>query len=401
MSARGLGGLSIAAGEILLNRYRVEKLIGEGGTGIVVAATDLQREQRVAIKLLRSALESDELRTRFAREARAIGKIDSEHVVLVLDAGALDNGAPYMVLEHLEGRDLARVLEEDGPMAVEQAVDCMLHVCEALEKAHAAGIIHRDLKPANLFLTRREDGSLLVKVVDFGLSKILDRSLTAPDGKPHEVTSAYDVLGSPRYMAPEQIRSARDVDGRTDLWSVGAVLFRLITGKYAFDAEGNVKATIAVLTGEPYELCALAPHAPRELAAVVSRCLEKDIARRFQTAEELSAALLPFASERTRRSLGRVAATAAVPEPDPEPEPDQAPAPLASDVPPSSKRPNRLATALVLGVVVLAVGGLVAFELSRSSLVRASRTAAGPTKATRSFDPPLAQVTLDAGPPNP
>lgn len=305
-SAPCLGGLPIAVGDVLLRKYRVDGLIGEGGTGVVLAATHLQLEQRVAIKFLRRALETDDLRTRFEREARAIGRIESEHVVAMLDAGALDDGSPYMVMELLDGRDLARVLKEDGPLPVERAVDCMMQVCEALRQAHAAGIVHRDLKPANLFLTRRTDDAVRVKVLDFGISKILDRSLTAADGKPHDVTSAYEVLGSPRYMAPEQLKSSRDVDGRADLWSVGAVLFQLITGRYPFEAENNVKATVAVLTAEPQRLCALAPHAPRDLEAVVARCLEKDVARRFQTAEELADALRPFASERARDSLDRI-----------------------------------------------------------------------------------------------
>lgn len=306
-SDASLGGLPIAPGDILLKKYRVERLIGEGGTGIVLSATHLQLEQRVAIKFLRRALADDELRTRFEREARAIGKIESDHVVIVLDAGALEDGAPYMVMEYLDGRDLARVLKEDGPMPVEQAVDCMLQVCEALAEAHANGIVHRDLKPANLFLTRRDhDDQIHIKVVDFGISKILDKKLVEGDGHPHDVTSAYTVLGSPRWMAPEQIRNSKDVDGRADLWSVGAVLFQLITGKHAFDAEGNVQASVAVLTSEPRKLRQLAPHAPRELEHVVSRCLTKDVTKRFQSATELAIALLPFASERAKDALDRL-----------------------------------------------------------------------------------------------
>lgn len=301
-----LGGLPIGAGDVLLKKYRVERLIGEGGTGIVVSATHVQLEQRVAIKFLRRALESDELRTRFEREARAMGKIESEHVVLVLDAGALDDGAPYMVMEYLDGRDLARVLKEDGPLPVEEAVDCMMQVCEALAQAHDAGIVHRDLKPANLFLTRRpEDDAVHVKVVDFGISKILDKKLT-DDGKPHEVTSAFTVLGSPRYMAPEQVRNSKEVDGRADLWSVGAVLFQLVTGEHAFDAETNVQASLAVLTAEPRSLRELAPHAPPGLEVVVRQCLTKDVTKRFQTARELAEALRPFASDRAKDSLDRI-----------------------------------------------------------------------------------------------
>jgi eukaryotic-like serine/threonine-protein kinase len=329
-SAQSLGGLPIAAGDILLKKYRVERLIGEGGTGIVLAATHVQLEQRVAIKFLRRALESDELRTRFEREARATGKIESEHVVLVLDAGALDDGAPYMVMEYLEGRDLARVLKEDGPLPVEKAVDCMLQVCEALRQAHAVGIVHRDLKPANLLLLQNAaDGGVHVKVVDFGISKILDSRLL-DDGKPHEVTTAFTVLGSPRYMAPEQVKSSKDVDGRADLWSVGAVLFQLVTGKHAFEADGNVQASLAVLTAEPQGLRELAPHAPPELEAVVNRCLTKDVTQRFQTAAELADALRPFASEVAKDSLDRIHGA------------KQAPSlQIALDIAPTSKPPSQ------------------------------------------------------------
>lgn len=303
-----IGGLSISAGDVLLKKYRVEKLIGEGGTGIVVSATHLQLEQRVAIKFLRSALDSDELRTRFEREARAMGQIESEHVVLVLDAGALDDGSPYMVMEHLEGRDLARVLKEDGPLPVEQAVDCMLQVCEALSHAHDNGIVHRDLKPANLFLTEQPDQRVHVKVVDFGISKILDKKLLEKDGaQAHEVTSAFTMLGSPRYMAPEQVRNSKDVDGRADLWSVGAVLFQLISGKHAFDAEGNVQASVAVLSADPQSLAAVATQPiPPGLEEVVRKCLTRDVAKRFQTARELADALRPFASAQTKESLDRI-----------------------------------------------------------------------------------------------
>ena len=301
-----LGGLPIAAGDVLSKKYRVERLIGEGGTGIVVSATHVQLEQRVAIKFLRRALASDELRTRFEREARAMAKIESEHVVLVLDAGTLDDGAPYMVMEYLEGRDLARVLREDGPLPIEEAVDCILQVCEALAQAHDLGIVHRDLKPANLFLTRRaEDDTVHVKVVDFGISKILDKKLIEDD-KPHEVTSAFTVLGSPRYMAPEQVRNSKEVDGRADLWSAGAVLFQLVTGQHAFDAETNLQASLAVLSTEPRSLRALLPHAPAGLEDVVQRCLTKDVSLRFQTARELADALRPFASDRARESLDRI-----------------------------------------------------------------------------------------------
>jgi eukaryotic-like serine/threonine-protein kinase len=299
-------GVPLEAGAVLAKKYRVEARVGEGGTGVVLAATHIPFQQKVAIKVLRTALASDEIRLRFEREARAIERIQSEHVVLVLDVGALADGSPYMVMEYLEGRDLARVLREDGPLAVEDAVDCMLQVCEALGEAHGAGIVHRDLKPANLFLTRNEDGDPHVKVVDFGISKILDPQVRACAGNAREVTSAGAALGSPRYMAPEQLRSSRDVDGRADLWSVGAVLFQLVTGRHAFEAPSNVQATVKVLSEDPASLCEHAPHAPPALERIVRRCLEKERDARFQTAAELAEALRPLASARTRTSLERL-----------------------------------------------------------------------------------------------
>jgi serine/threonine-protein kinase len=299
-----LGGIPLGVGDVLAKKYRLERLVGEGGTGVVVAARHLQLDRLVAIKFLRTALASDEIRLRFEREARAIAQIESEHVVLVLDVGALDDFSQYMVMEYLEGRDLAKILKEDGPLSVEDAVDCMLQVCEALEGAHAQGIIHRDLKPANLFLTRREDGGPHIKVVDFGISKITGPKII--DGGPRDMTSAFTVLGSPRYMAPEQLRNSKDVDGRADLWSLGAVLFQLLTGKPAFEAENNVQVSLVVLTNEAPLLRSVMPHAPPELEAIIVKCLTKDRNGRFQSAAELADALRPFGSDRTRESLERL-----------------------------------------------------------------------------------------------
>ena len=302
-----LGGIPLDVGDVLAKKYRLERLVGEGGTGVVVAARHVQLDRLVAIKFLRTALASDEIRLRFEREARAIGQIESEHVVLVLDVGTLDDGhSPYMVMEYLEGKDLAKTLKEDGPLSIEDSVDCMLQVCEALEGAHAQGIVHRDLKPANLFLTRRDDGGPHIKVVDFGISKILDPKVLRGDKGPKEMTNAFTVLGSPRYMAPEQLRNSKDVDGRADLWSIGAVLFQLLSGSSPFEADNNIHVSLAVLTKEPALLRSVAPHVPAELEAVVNRCLTKDREGRFQSARELAAALSPFGSDQTRESLDRL-----------------------------------------------------------------------------------------------
>ena len=286
-----LGGVPLDIGDVLSRKYRIDGIIGEGGAGLVVQATHLTLEQKVAIKFLRTALATDELRVRFEREARLIGQIESDHVVVLYDAGALPDGSPYMVMEYLKGKDLSKVLSEDGPLSIEDAVDCILQVCEALGQAHAAGIIHRDLKPANLFLTRREDGGPHVKVVDFGISKMRG------DIDKREVTAEFTVLGSPRYMAPEQLRNTKDVDHRADLWSLGAVLFQLVTGEHAFEGNSNIQASLEVITKEPKTL----KHAG--LDAVVKKCLTKDPAKRFQSADEIAAALRPFASDVTKEMI--------------------------------------------------------------------------------------------------
>ena len=289
-----LSGISVAEGDVVRDRYRIGRLIGEGGTGVVVAATQIADGKPVAIKFLRRALETNELRTRFEREARAITKIASKHIVSVIDVGTLDDGSAFMVMEHLEGRDLARILKEDGPLPIPRAVDCMMQVCEALEMVHDAGVVHRDLKPANVLLEERDDGRVHAKIVDFGISKFLDKKFLGEDGRGPEMTSAFTMLGSPRYMSPEQVRNSKDVDARTDLWSVGAVLFQLVTGQHAFTAATNVEASIAVLTADPQKLCALEPNAPAGLEDVVRRCLTRDVAARFQTAREVAEALRPF-----------------------------------------------------------------------------------------------------------
>ena len=295
-----LGSLRLAIGDVVAGKYRLERMLGEGGTGLVVLARHVTLGQPVAIKFLRPALATNEVILRFEREARAISRLESEYIVAVLDVGQLPDGDPFMVMEHLEGQDLAGAMKERS-FSPEAAVDCMVQVCEALREAHASGVIHRDLKPANLFLTHSSDGVPHVKVVDFGISKVTDPRMLGKG--PSDVTNASTVLGSPRYMAPEQLRSSRDVDARCDVWSVGAVLYQLLSGRLAFDGETNVQASIKVLTSEATPLEQVAPHLPPELCRVVGRCLERDLAARWASIAELQDALLPFASERTREML--------------------------------------------------------------------------------------------------
>ncbi|HTB76104.1 MAG TPA: serine/threonine-protein kinase [Polyangiaceae bacterium] len=212
----------VRQGDILARKYRVERVLGAGGMGVVVAACHLQLHQKVAIKfLLPEALSNAEAVERFAREARAAVKITSEHVARVIDVGTLDTGAPYMVMEFLEGHDLAQWVRLRGSLLLEQAVDFVLQACEALAEAHALGIVHRDLKPANLFIVRGADALHAVKVLDFGISKAAGLEVA--------LTRTAAVMGSPLYMSPEQMAASRNVDARTNIWAMGIVLYELLT----------------------------------------------------------------------------------------------------------------------------------------------------------------------------
>ncbi|MGH7283466.1 MAG: serine/threonine-protein kinase, partial [Polyangiaceae bacterium] len=258
-----------APGTLIDGKYRIERELGAGGMGFVVLAFHMGLEERVAVKmLLPDALADLEAVSRFSREAKAAARIKSEHVARVLDVSTLDDGTPYIVMEYLEGSDLEQVIEAKGPLPVEDAVDYLLQACEALVEAHARGVVHRDLKPGNLHLSNRADGSPLVKVLDFGISKIATRE---NDGK---VTTTSALLGSPLYMSPEQMKATRDVDGRSDIWAIGVVLYELLTGQSPFAAPSMPQVCARVLDTDPDPVPAYA-NVPPGLCAVIMRCLQK------------------------------------------------------------------------------------------------------------------------------
>ncbi|WP_437759114.1 serine/threonine-protein kinase [Sorangium sp. So ce1389] len=306
----------VAEGQILSGKYRVERILGQGGMGVVVAALHEQLHQRVAIKLLHPGANA-EMVERFVREARAAVRLKSEHVARVLDVGTLETGAPFMVMEYLEGSDLQQTLRERGPLELEEAVGYVLEACEAIAEAHAAGIIHRDLKPANLFLARGADGSGMVKVLDFGISKALAEP-SAAGGEPElGLTKTAMVLGSPLYMAPEQMRSARTVDTRADIWSLGAILYQLLTARVPFDATSLSELILMINTEAPPSPSMFRRDLPPGLEAAILRCLEKDVAKRFRSVAELAGAIVDFGPplalaslERIERTLGLVPAVA-------------------------------------------------------------------------------------------
>jgi eukaryotic-like serine/threonine-protein kinase len=301
----------ITEGQILAGKYRVERVLGQGGMGVVVAAVHQQLQQRVAIKFLLAWNDAGAIQ-RFLREARAAVRLKSEHVARVLDVAELEDGTPYIVMEYLEGVDLSQALRQGGPFPIEQAVTHMLQVCEAIAEAHAAGIIHRDLKPANLFLTTAADGSQTVKVLDFGISKA---SLGALEGEPMDqppdmgLTATQTVLGSPLYMSPEQMRSSRSVDVRTDVWSMGAILYKLVTDRVPFDATSFPDLVLRVGNEEPLPPRVFRPDLPEELEAAILGCLRKRLGDRFANVGEFAQAIAPFAPEEARVSVPRILRT--------------------------------------------------------------------------------------------
>ncbi len=293
-------------GSIIAGKYKVEKLIGTGGMGVILSATHMQLEQRVAIKLLTSEAATDPERVgRFSREAKAAARIHSDHVVRILDYGTHPSGAPFIVMEHLVGSDLAVAVKTRGGLPIDEAVDYMIQACDGVAEAHVAGIIHRDLKPANLFLTRKKDGTTILKVLDFGASKLTaECSLATSD---MSKTHASSLIGSPRYMAPEQLKAAHEIDSRADIYALGATLFELLAGEPVFKAESISRIFTKILWDAPPSITQFRDDVPAGLDALLFKCLQKRPEDRYQTVKELVVALAEFAPERSAAVVAQVA----------------------------------------------------------------------------------------------
>ena len=298
-------------GQILVGKYRVDGVLGAGEMGTVFAAHHLQLDTRVAVKVLRpSLLTNPEAVSCFTREARAAIRLGNEHATRVFDVGTTLTGAPYMVMEFLEGADLGTLLQKQGRFNVQNTVDFVLQACEAIAEAHSLGIVHRDLKPANLFCIRRADGRPMIKVLDFGISKATGVAAGLGGQSPRQTPV---VAGTPFYMSPEQFAAPRSVDERTDIWALGVILYELLTGKKPFHGDSLPEVSVEIATSEPKPLRTLVPDLPDKLATVIDVCLAKDRERRYPNVAELAWALWSFGPRRARAAAEKIADILQVP----------------------------------------------------------------------------------------
>lgn len=361
---------------VIAKRYRVDELLGEGGMAVVYRGWHLPLDEPIAIKILKQEYaDNEEAVTRFLQEARAGALLRGKSVAQVLDIGRLESGPPFMVTELLSGRDLQELLEARGRFPVDTALRLVKDVCSAVAEIHEVGIVHRDLKPANIFLSRDANGEPVIKLLDFGIAKRLDG---------RDLNDTKNSLGSPHYMAPEQIVSAKEVDVHADIWSLGIVLFELLTGRVPFDADTVPTQCAQVLNAPCPSPSEFAPEVSPQLCAVILRCLEKEPHARYSSALELREALAkceelesPPAPESELAVPITVCLPAEAPEPEAsEPEPESVErlvALHASETPPPRRRTRFVAS------VMAACAGILA--LSFSPTRNAAERAYGATEA--------------------
>jgi eukaryotic-like serine/threonine-protein kinase len=311
--ASDVGGLGpsgpqepVQIGQKVADKYRIDRVLGSSGMGIVYLAEHEEIGQWVAIKFLLEAAKNPQAFARFKREARVMAKIKNKHAVRIVDVGQLNEDTPYIVMEYLEGRDLSTVMKSNGPMPIPMACDVAMQVAEALASAHAAGVVHRDLKPSNIFLSPLADGSQHVTVIDFGVAKLRSGSEDGKeDGKKEEVTHTSMLIGSPRYMSPEQVSASRNVDHRADVWALGVILQEMLTGQRVFKGEG-IGLLLAAIAAQPAPpIQSLLPAIPGSIAELMHYTLQKDPSARTPNVAEFAAPLASFVADGESR-LGRI-----------------------------------------------------------------------------------------------
>jgi eukaryotic-like serine/threonine-protein kinase len=274
---------------LLRGKYRVIRVLGEGGMGTVLEALHVDLERKVALKLLKPELRSNaEIIERFLREGRAASKIEGANVARVLDVDRLDDGTPFLIMEYLDGHDLSLIRRSKEPLPVKEALEFMRQACIGIAEAHVLGIIHRDIKPANLFYTKTRDGEPLIKVLDFGISKL---SSQLADGSDASTTRTTLVMGSAEYMSPEQMLSTKNVDARSDVWALGVTMFELLTATSPFAGDSVTQVCAQVMSLAPPKPSEVRKEVPLSVERVVLRCLEKDKANRYATVRDLQRAI--------------------------------------------------------------------------------------------------------------
>lgn len=393
-----------SVGEEIADRYVVERAIAEGGMGLVFAARHRDLDELVAIKFLKPEFaRQSEIIGRFAREAKASTKIKSEYVAKVLDVGVSQTRGPYIVMEYLEGEDLSDRLAREGRLPYERAVELILQACEALAAAHALNIIHRDIKPENLFLVKNESDVPTLKLLDFGVSKT---ALTGKIfGNDISVAKTQSLLGTPLYMSPEQLRGKFDIEPSAEVWSIGAVLYELITGEAPFTGTSVTEVCASVLETVPRSPSERVPGVPIELTAVIMKCLEKQAANRYHTVAELAVALQPFGPKRARMCVERAIAAAkaanqvsqtlqshaSLAPPSGAPSSTRTPSPVAMMPPVASLPPpqSKMKQIIIAGgvVVLLAVAGASFAMRSGSKAPESAPAAAIPPTPTMNATP--------------
>ena len=345
--------LNLPPGAVVGGKYEIVRVLGRGGMGVVVEARHLRMKRDVALKVLLPSLRAQpEIVARFEREGRSAAQLTSPHVARVLDVDTLVDGTPFIVMELLRGKDLNDLLTERGPLPYREAVGYLIEACEGMVDAHRAGIVHRDLKPNNIFLDE-QSGRRVVKVLDFGISKVLG-------DENQSMTATATAFGTPLYMSPEQVRSTKNVDARADIWSLGVVLYELLTGATPFTAPSAPAIIAAIIADRPVPLAERRPDLPTELARVVMHALAKDPNERFQNVQSFAAALGPFGPKGDAFTmppalvLHDVAPTVAS---------TNLPLQLGSE--PPRRRSSMIPIALGMGLAFVAGGGLLIAALRR------------------------------------